>query len=308
MSRFRKRGFTLIELLVVIAIIAVLIALLLPAVQQAREAARRTQCKNNVKQLGLAMHNYHDTFSYLPIGFMNGSGPNFTDANQSGYVWLRAILPYIDQANLSNGWDQTSMYNQVAANTNIIRTSIPGMSCPSDTPTKPWNNTPMYNYAVNLGNTTAQATTPFNGINFLPSPFFYSTSTTGKAYRFSDIADGLSTCMLVAEVRQGQNGTDLRGLVWYGQYVGFTAHNPPNTSVPDRSQGGFCVTTNAAIQLPCAAIDSANPLMNSSRSRHTGGVHVLLGDGSVRFISSNIDLNTWRNLSTMFDSQPLGEF
>lgn len=307
MRHRRHRGFTLIELLVVIAIIAVLIALLLPAVQQARESARRTQCKNSVKQLGLAMHNYHDTYNFLPIGFMNGSGPNFTDANQSGYVWLRAILPFIDQANLVAGWDQTQMYN-VAPNQAIIRTTIPAMICPSDTATKTWVPVPNYNYAVNLGNTTAQATTPFNGVNYLPSPFFYSTSTTSKCYKFSDIGDGVSTCMLIGEVRQGQNGQDLRGLIWYGQYIGFTTNNPPNTSVPDRGQSGFCVTANSSIQLPCATADTANPLMMSSRSRHVGGVHVLLGDGSVRFISNNIDINTWRNLSTMFDNQTLGDF
>jgi prepilin-type N-terminal cleavage/methylation domain-containing protein len=303
-----RQGFTLIELLVVIAIIAILIALLLPAVQQAREAARRTQCRNNLKQLGLAMHNYHDNYNFLPISFMNGSGPSFTDANQSGYNWVRAILPYIDQANLSNGWTETTMYNAVAGNTAIIRTVIPAFLCPSDTHTKTWNNAPNYNYTVNLGNTTAGRTSPFNGVTYSAAPFYYSTSTTGKAYKFSDFGDGVSNVMLMSEVRQGQNGSDLRGLIWYGHYNGFTAHNPPNTSVPDRGSGGFCVAANSAIGLPCAATDAANPLMMSSRSRHTGGVHTLLGDGSVRFISDNIEITTWRNLSTIYDGQTLGEF
>lgn len=309
MSRSRVRGFTLIELLVVIAIIAILIALLLPAVQQAREAARRTQCRNNMKQLGLAMHNYHDNFNSLPIALMNGAtNPPFSDSNQSGYVWLRAILPYIDQANLSNGWNQNAMYNSVPENTAIIRTMIPGLTCPSDTATRTWNATPNYNYAVNLGNTSYARTSPLFGVTFSRAPFFMSNSAAGTAYKFSDMGDGVSTVMLMAEVRQGQNGQDLRGLIWYGQYVGFTTLNPPNTSLPDRGQAGFCVAANSSIQLPCAATDATNPLNNFSRSRHTGGVHVLMGDGSVRFVSDNIEITTWRNLSTMYDGQPLGEY
>ncbi len=308
MCRFRSRGFTLIELLVVIAIIAVLIALLLPAVQQARESARRTQCRNNIKQLGLAMHNYHDTHGMLPLALMNGSGPSFTDSNQSGYVWMRAILPFIDQANLWSGWNQTFMYNAIAGNTTIIRTTIPGLTCTSDTATRTWNATPNYNYAVNLGNTTAARTTPFNGVTFSQSPFYMSNSTTGIGYKFTDFGDGVSNVMLMAEVRQGQNGQDLRGLIWYGNYVGYTAHNPPNTTIPDRGQAGFCVPANAAIQLPCTGTDAANPLMMSARSRHAGGVHVLMGDGGVRFVSDNVDITTWRNLSAMYDGQTLGEF
>jgi prepilin-type N-terminal cleavage/methylation domain-containing protein len=308
MRRLRNRGFTLIELLVVIAIIAVLIALLLPAVQQARESARRTQCKNNFKQLGLALSNYHDVHNFLPMALMNGFGPNFTDSNQSGYVWLRAILPFIDQAGMSSGWNETFMYNQIAGNTTIIRKVIPGMLCPSDTPTKTWNSTPNYNYAVNLGNTAYARNTPLYGVTFKPAPFHLSNSTTGVAYGYRDMGDGVSTTMLMAEIRQGQNGQDLRGLIWYGQYVGITTLNPPNTTVPDYGQIGFCVPANSAINLPCAAATATDPLNMFSRSRHVGGVHILLGDGTVRFVSDNVDINTWRNLSTMYDNQTLGEF
>lgn len=239
---------------------------------------------------------------------MNGSGAAFTDSNQSGYVFQRYILPYIDQANLANGWTETTMYNAIAGNTTIIRTMIPGMTCPSDSPTRTWNATPNYNYAVNLGNTTSLRTTPYLGVTFKPSPFHYSTSTTGVTYGFRDISDGVSNCLLMAEVRQGQNGQDLRGLTWYAQYIGFTTINPPNSSIADRTQAGFCVAANSSIQLPCTAYTASSDLQTSARSRHVGGVHVLLGDGAVRFVSDSIDITTWRNLSTQYDNNPIGEF
>ena len=313
MRRPRKSGFTLIELLVVIAIIAVLIALLLPAVQQAREAARRTSCKNNLKQLGLAMHNYHDTTNSLPIAASGGA----SNGDTSGYVWLRAILPYIEQSAVSTKWDENANY-YTAGNINdtLRKTLFTALQCPSDTASITWNNTPNYNYAVNLGNTSVTRVTPLNGVTFLPAPFYYSSSTAvggSKAFKFRDINDGLSNTLLVGEIRQGQNGADLRGLIWYAPHVGFTTNNPPNTSVPDYLNPGFCVTANSAIGLPCQGYgsgysDPTTPLNFSARSKHTGGVQVLLGDGGVRFISDNVNITTWRNLSTMADGQVIGEF
>lgn len=184
----KKRAFTLIELLVVIAIIAVLIALLLPAVQQAREAARRTQCKNNIKQLGLAMHNYHDTYNRLPCGAFTGIGGTDT----AGMVWLRSLLPNIDQANSFNQWNYAQDYYGAAGatpntNINIVRTLFPALLCPSDTPTKTWNNAPNYNYAVNLGNTDSARTSPLNSVVFLPAPFTYNSNVF---YALRDIGDG----------------------------------------------------------------------------------------------------------------------
>ena len=296
----RKKGFTLIELLVVIAIIAVLIALLLPAVQQAREAARRTQCKNNLKQLGLAMHTYHDTFNSLPGGYFNLTAAA-VPGDQSGMVWFRALMPYMDLSANYNMWDYSLGY-AAGVNNTIIQTPIRGMLCPSDTPTKTWNNTPNYNYAVNLGNTDSIRTATLNSVVFLPAPFTYNNN---KFYGLRDINDGTSNCLLVGEVRQGQVGQDLRGLIWYGPHVGFTTNLAPNTASPDSLNSGFCQNaSNSILGLPCVG---GNPLF-AARSRHTGGVHVLLGDGSVRFISQNLDINTWRNLSTMSDGQILGEF
>ncbi len=318
MFRKKRSAFTLIELLVVIAIIAVLVAILLPAIQQAREAARRSQCSNNMKQLGIAMHSYHETYGTLPLGGATGyNAPHIADRNQSGHVWLRAIMPYIDQAASYNAWNENAQYNQLG-NTAIIRATIPGLLCPSDTATKTWNSTPNYNYAVNLGNTTSGRTTPYNGATFMMAPFFQNVFTVaattlpagieGRVTKFSDFGDGTSNVMLLGEVRQGQNGQDLRGLIWYVQHVGFTANNTPNTTVPDQLQSGFCVAANSAIGLPCAGYGSADQLMFAARSRHVGGVQIVLGDGAVRFVADAVNLSTWRDLSTMYDGRALGEF
>src|SRR5438270_5363122 len=153
---FKRMGFTLIELLVVIAIIAVLIALLLPAVQQAREAARRSQCKNNLKQLGLALHNYHDTFSKFPLNRVGGRNPNATFPATFGNVsWLAMLLPNIDQAplyNLINFSDQTNQprciigdgTNGQPGNLVARRTAVPGFLCPSNPQINVVNNQSGY--------------------------------------------------------------------------------------------------------------------------------------------------------------------
>jgi prepilin-type N-terminal cleavage/methylation domain-containing protein len=300
----KRKAFTLIELLVVIAIIAVLIALLLPAVQQAREAARRTQCKNNLKQLGLAMHNYHDTYNRLPCGAFTGVGG--TDV--AGMVWVRSLLPNIDQANSYNQWNYSQDYYSGTGNTNIniVRTVFTAFLCPSDTPTKTWNSAPNYNYAVNLGNTDSIRTPTLNSIVFLPAPFTYNSNVF---YALRDISDGTSNCLLISEVRQGPVNSDLRGLTWYGPHTGFTTMYGPNTTSPDALSNGFCMNSQSSlVGLPCIPTPSGQSTVFASRSKHVGGVHSLLGDGAVRFISQNIDINTWRNLSTMADGQTVGDF
>jgi len=304
-SAEKRTGFTLIELLVVIAIIAILVALLLPAVQQAREAARRSSCKNNLKQLGTAMHNYHDVTNCLPMGAIKS--PNIADAGTSGYLWVRYMLPYIEQGAMYDAWREDEAYNS-SHNITYVRTVIPTYLCPSDTATKTWNYAPNYNYAVNYGNTTFARTSPHNGVDFGLAPFHYSTNTTGKAYKFRDMTDGTTNTMLMAEVRQGPVDGDLRGLIWYTHHSGFTSHYPPNASNPDYLNSGFCKAASANVGMPCSGTSGSNPLNFSARSRHKGGVQILLGDASVRFISDNIHLETWRNLSTMQDGEVLGEF
>lgn len=296
----KRNGFTLVELLVVIAIIGVLIALLLPAVQQAREAARRSSCQNQLKQLGLAMHNYHGTYNSLPYGYLATPASVSSDPNVSGLGWLKAMLPFVEQDNLNEQWNYNSVYHG-GTNLTLIRTTIPNFLCPSDSPTQTWNSVPNYNYACNLGTTDLNRTNPLNGVAYWASPF----EARGKINRFSALTDGLSQTMLIAEVRQGQVANDLRGLIWYGQHVGFMTHYGPNTSSPDQSQASFCQNTAMApLGMPCI---SGTPLF-SARSRHPGGVQTTFGDGSVSFIAETIDIVTWRGLSGMNEGNVLGDY
>jgi len=300
-----RHAFTLVELLVVIAIIGILIALLLPAVQAAREAARRAQCSSNLKQVGLVMHNYHDTFGSLPIGYIG---------DQTGDGWVKGILPFIEQKVLFDRWKEAENYNNGGTNeTEVCVVRIPTLTCPSDTPAQWYKNIPQYNYAVNLGNTTCMRLSPFNGVPFGLAPFHNENTATNRCitYKFRDITDGTSNCLLLMEVRQGMTSQDLRGLTWWGPGSGVTAHYPPNTTVPDGINGGFC-QSNPQQGMPCQGYtsfnDATNPLNISSRSRHPGGVQVALADGSCRFVSQTIQITTWRNLSTMQDGQVVGEF
>jgi prepilin-type N-terminal cleavage/methylation domain-containing protein len=318
-----KKGFTLVELLVVIAIIGILVALLLPAVQAAREAARRTQCTNKLKQLGIAMHNYHDVFLTLPNG-ATGAGPNapaITSQEQSGYVWIRFILPFIELGNIADKWQPNKQYavntdpagtaNGTPNNNALIQGLIPAYVCPSDTTTKTWNNTPNYNYAVNLGNTDTGRSASFNGVTWGSAPFEYTTGANGKAFNLAALIDGTSNTLLLAEIRAGQVGQDLRGLTWYTPHVGFTTYYGPNTKSPDALNAGFCQNAaNAPLGLPCVAASATDgtPTLFASRSRHPGGVIVTLGDASTRFVSQTIDINTWRNLSTMQDGNVVSDY
>lgn len=290
-----KRGFTLIELLVVIAIIAVLIALLLPAVQQAREAARRSQCKNNLKQLGLAMHNYYDAAGRLPIGVhRQGVGTSGLAITVSNYTWFRRILPYIEQGAIYNQYNQNADYHSAAPNQALSQSVIPMMRCPSDIQAAYFKTMPQYNYMANIGNTNCSKAT-LNGVPFLPGPFDFTVLVEGKASSFAQITDGLSNTMMMGESRVGTESTDYRGLLQYAWYPSFTGHYPPNTPIADVV--GHCANST---DMPCVL--GTNTTYNyqiSMRSRHTGGAHTVLCDGAVRFLSNNIDLSVMRGLSTM---------
>lgn len=295
----QRRGFTLVELLVVIAIIGVLVALLLPAVQAAREAARRTQCANQLRQHAIATHNYHDNFGTFPMGAAQSA--------TRGLVWLRATLPFIEQNNLYDGWDYTKDYHDGSGpNLAIIRTPIKSHICPSDSPTKTWNSTPNYNYAINLGATdrsrTATSTLDSNA-KFQGAPF---ETYTNRAYSMAALTDGTSNTLMLSEVRQGQVGSDLRGLTWYGNHVGFNAVYGPNSKNPDVLASGFCNDPgNRPLGLPCTG---GGPEVFSSRSRHPGGVQSALCDASVRFVPQTIDITIWRNLASSQDGNVIGDF
>jgi prepilin-type N-terminal cleavage/methylation domain-containing protein/prepilin-type processing-associated H-X9-DG protein len=323
-----SRGFTLIELLVVIAIIAVLIALLLPAVQAAREAARRAQCVNNLKQIGLAMHNYESTMGSLPPGF-----------KECCYgTWTVFVLPFIEGNNSFNAWNfdgvagagltsfQYGGNGGPGPNTTVAFSRIKAYSCPSDSDQQSIWGVPNYNYAVNLGNTDTKQNdqTAIGGQPFLGAPFADLMSPTGTVpangnvasagttygsygvFGFRDITDGVSNTMLAAEVIQGQGSSsmpDLRGCTLWSEGSGFETILGPNSTFPDNVYAaGYC---NYPYQNnpPCTGgtYTSSTPLTSltfGSRSRHPGGVNALFGDGSVKFIKNSISLPVWRALST----------
>lgn len=212
----RGSGFTLIELLVVIAVIAILVALLLPAVQQAREAARKTQCKNNLKQIGVALHNYHDVHNFLPPFFVNENrqGINHTRIAQLAPKranWLVMLLPYVDQAPLYDSWDM----NSSAASNSGRSIKIPVFTCPSDINTEVKCNFGPGGWARGTYgmNTAAWA------LSLLGGPYWDKVARTPQggvggvnfSVRFSNITDGLSNTIMVNEIRAGVNTTDLRG-------------------------------------------------------------------------------------------------
>jgi prepilin-type N-terminal cleavage/methylation domain-containing protein/prepilin-type processing-associated H-X9-DG protein len=319
----RRRGFTLIELLVVIAIIAVLIALLLPAVQAAREAARRMQCVNNLKQLGIAMHNYHDTVATFPIGrqglYRPTGDPGYPgDATGTNHrrTWAFLILANIEQNAIMNAVNFSVAYSDSTnANLTALTTEIGLFLCPSDPNGGVVNAGPfafhLGNYMVNWGNTnyTQDGTTggnPYSGpspggpVTFRSAPF-----ALDKSFGIQTITDGTSNTLLMAEVKAGlPKGTtqDFRGLVYNDGACGamFMAYTPPNSTIPDQVQSPYCVYPNGT-NPPCITVTATNGsyfAFDAARSYHPGGVNALLADGSVRFFKDSISIATWRALST----------
>lgn len=300
-----RRGFTLVELLVVIAIIGVLVALLLPAVQQAREAARRMQCSNNLKQIGLGMHNYHDTFNSFPAG---------TYACCWG-TWQVAMLPFIEQNNLYEQYNindkfvtSTSRYSG-SDNTDVTTVRLDAFTCPSDTPNKPLSSgITSHNYGANFGNTGYAQQADLNGVIFRQAPFSYiSNNATPKYYGFQSIVDGTSNTLLVAEKLQG-TGQDLRAFSWWGDGSSFTTYLPPNSTQPDRIYSASYCNNLPEANLPCDVTTASAPTMFAARSRHPGGVQVALCDGSARFVAETIQIDIWRGLSTTHGQEVLGDF
>ncbi len=324
----RRGGFTLIELLVVIAIIAVLIALLLPAVQAAREAARRIQCVNNMKQLGLAMHNYVSTNGSLPPGRIwsptagAGSFPTvFSGAPNT--PWFVMLLPQFEQQALANSFNfvlgsEGIPANPVAgliANSTVAGTLLSAFQCPSDSPTKFQIPTSYAggqlssfvftkgNYAVAWGNTNW-------GQNYASSQSgLYLQSAFGHNGQigFNSITDGTSNTVFMGEVLQGAIN-DVRGLVWDPIAGGssFMTRYTPNGQTDylalvtggDQIEPSFC-TNDPVHNLPCVGQAGDNTAFSGSRSRHAGGINTLLGDGSVRFVKNTINPVTWIALNTI---------
>ena len=310
----KSTAFTLVELLVVITIIGILIALLLPAVQAAREAARRTQCSNNLKQLALAMHGFHEARGHLPPG-MNGCCMG---------TWLVYILPYLENQNLFDqyknlgGTFATGPEFKRTPNDKITGTRLAAATCPSDTASGyPFLAYEMikHNYAVNFGNTGLENTNLGENYSFSKvlnqgqpdevvfhgAPFNSRTTCS-----FDFITDGLSNTLLLAEVVQTEGSKDVRGIIWWGDGAGFSTYLAPNSSQPDLLYS-IDVCDPVGNNPPCGQISSAMPAMFASRSRHSGGVGAALCDGSVRFVANSIDINTWRALSTTRGNEIISE-
>lgn len=337
MSQAKRNGFTLIELLVVIAIIAILVALLLPAVQQAREAARRSSCKNNLKQMGLALHNYHDTYNVFP--------PGNVIANHHSTAWVH-LLPQLEAGNV---YDQLDFNRNVgfyfgatsaAANRPALNgTKIPAYSCPSsplpDTKNQPcgactgYTDTTLFagSYILIRGandhsstdNTASRGPVSQGGI------FWHNSNA-----RMRDITDGTSNTMVIGEQgdyvfssgntrqdprTQGASGfwmghnadsNDVSGNGTYDSSSTNSARCFNLTTIHDQVPIGFrgWLTADGSGSPGTRREDCNTPLV----SAHKGGVQILLGDGAVRFLSENVNMQTARNLANKNDGNVIGEF
>lgn len=343
----RRRGFTLIELLVVIAIIAVLIALLLPAVQQAREAARRTQCKNNLKQLGLALMNYESTMQTFPPNLVPGGNFNYSAGN---WGVLAFISPYIDQASVYNSmnlnaptYQSTPPYNIDPQNVVAASLVIPSFLCPSDKSKSLGGDYGVAslgpaNYCANQGTGiyTDASGNPANGSPYNSNGVMFANSRI----RIADITDGTSNTACMSESVLGDGPRSAAQSTPPADIQKVYAYPAPGT-LTSMTDAACASPTLWNVQDPRQFLWFSGELRNTAynhyyapnaktwdcitngdfatlrytaigwkaaRSMHVGGVHLQMCDGSVRFVNNSIDINLWRNLATRAGGEVLSEF
>ncbi len=328
----RRPGFTLIELLVVIAIIAILIALLLPAVQQAREAARRTQCKNNLKQLGLALHNYHDVYQMFPFGgSVGGDIVALDNTGNNGFGWRVFILPYIDQAPLYN---RLSLYSPTSAGSSNATwkaypehlLGIPGYICPSEPQERVTSGAPGWTYSPDTaslssywGSSGAAATYPTAGNGCGLCTDGTSPSVNCKC---TDITTDWASGWHHASAVKG-GGSGMFSLRATSVGMRSVTDGTSNTLFVGEAKRGKDASGNQYATVfqwmdPWSMISTVNginaPGYNNAYHRHAfssyhvGGAHFLLVDGTVRFLSENMSLWTLTYLGTKAGNETVGEF
>ncbi len=333
----RKNGFTLIELLVVIAIIAILIALLLPAVQQAREAARRTQCKNNLKQIGLALHNYLDVFSCLPIGYIDTAIPAQTNANNmdGGWSWAALILPQMEQGPLANQFNfnyfphgDNSTHAQVRANSALCATTQKAFTCPSDIkpPTREALTPAAAHYCSKMATSNYVGMFgPFVQFGCVANPATSSNDqfpgalgafTTNLPRKIRDLTDGTSNVIVAGEITWTPGYAENMNL--YGSVIAQGGAQCTNDLHTAASVWHHIRGTRYKLNAPVTIFAP----QKCFSSLHEGGAQFLMGDGSVRFINENIEhtntdlaawtpgtaMGIWQAVSAINDGQTLGEF
>lgn len=299
----RRRGFTLVELLVVIAIIGILVALLLPAIQAAREAARRAECSNKLKQLGVALHNYHDTHRTVPYGYIES--PTTLHRRTT---WFQEVWPFVEQDVLYDEYMNDTQLWVMDVDPAVRDTPLDAFQCPSDG-SQPAKGGSGGNRSGADGFQGSYIVCSGAGI------MYYGTADLGGMFfrrsriSFRDVLDGTSNTLMASEaIARGAANTNSgwggAGGYWGGAphaAYGFTTLEPPNSPLPDRVYR--CKSTTWP-EAPCRSTGGTNDHRNFARSYHPGGVNATLADASVRFIADSINLDTYRALGTRRGREP----